>query len=264
VGKLRLTGDTLSLEDGVAVMEVDRSAVVSIAHDRQSEWDLWDLKVSAGGSFKSGNTEETSYNMLANATRRAALTRFDMSYLGRYTESDGIETANSHDVNAFFDYYFTRDFFLRTMSLRYLRDPFSNIAHQVSGHTAAGFTLVDRSDLKVDVYVGPGFRATQHESVPAGGSRDEFSPVLAFGGLYGQDLTSWVKWKTNYDASVGDTASGSYTHRLLTTLSFDLYEPVKLDLSLVWDFTLEPARRGNGTVPDRSDFQFLIGVGIDL
>lgn len=263
-GKLRMTGDTLSVADGAATKKIDRSAVVSIAQGRKSEWDLWDIKVSAGGSLKSGNTEETHFNVLADATRRTALTRFNLSYLGRYTESEGVETANSHDVNAFFDYYFARNFFLRTLSLRYLRDPFSNIAHRISGHTAVGFTLADRPGLKSEVYFGPGFRATQYESVPAGESQDEISPTLAFGGSYALDLTSWVSWKTSYDANVGDRASGAYTHRLLSTLSFDLYEPVNLDLSVVWDYTLEPTRRSDGSVPESSDFQLLFGVGIDL
>ena len=263
-GPIRMKDEQVQVEAGGRVREFPREKVVSLAEKHQTEWDLWDVKITAGANFQTGNTDEASYHMKANARRTTARTRLKFDYLGQYSENQNVESANSHSAGLLFDLFMSRRLFFRTFEFRYFRDPFQNINHQLTYAASLGYTFLDQPDLELAGTIGPGIQGVQFESVAPGTNRENVSPALAFGFYYRQDLTSWMEWESDYQASWVEQASGAYNHIFSNGLSFDLYDPITFDLTLIWDYVYSPTARADGTIPDRNDFQLLFGLGAEF
>ena len=63
---------------------------------------------------------------------------------------------------------------------------------------------------------------------------------------------------------LGNQNSGGYTHHAVTGIVVELTDMFDLDLSLVWDRSSNPRAETDGQVPERDDFQLIIGFGVDI
>jgi len=263
-GRVEMKGERAVVRQGEQETTVEREEIVSIAPDRTTEWGLWDVNMSAGANYRSGNTDEVSYHLKVDARRATELNRLVLSYLGQYSESQGIETANSHDASVYYDLFLSRRVFLRLAEFNYYRDPFQNIRNRYTLNSGIGYKFIDRAKIELDGFVGPGGQIVQFSSVVPGSGRSNTSVALAFGFHYNQDITSWIEFDSQYRASWLEKASGSYLHQFENSLSIDIYDPIELDLTFLWEHTANPTRREDGTVPDQNDFQLLIGLGVEF
>ena len=66
-----------------------------------------------------------------------------------------------------------------------------------------------------------------------------------------------------YSTVIGNQQSGGYTHHATATLETDLLSWLDLDTSLIWDHIQNPTPDSDGIVPEKDDYRFVIGLGLD-
>jgi hypothetical protein len=63
----------------------------------------WSGKVSVGGDFSSGNSDQKDVNVMISAKRRTVEDRIELDYLGNYSIAHSAQSANNHRANAVWD-----------------------------------------------------------------------------------------------------------------------------------------------------------------
>jgi putative salt-induced outer membrane protein YdiY len=242
----------------------DRSELLGLVAGKAREINYWSFKLGAGATYQTGNTKQTDINVNARVQRRTAGNRLNLSYLGVFTTTDEVETANNHRATATFDVFLTRRLFVRPVFGEYYEDKFQNIEHQATLGVEVGYTLIDTSKTEWDIHGGPGYRYTKFVSVQPGESSEESTPAFLAGTTWDRELTDWMDANISYNFGIMNERSGTYTHHLTAGLSIELTSKLDLDLTAVWDHVQTPQQTSAGSTPDQDDFRFLVGVSVDL
>lgn len=261
---------SLSMEDGKITVrgretvEIDRDEIVSIATGAAKESDNWRAKISLGVNFREGNVSQLDYSTKWAIQRRTAKTRLALDYLGSISRIDDIDTTNNHRVSSYFDYFFSKRFFIRPVTFEYFRDTFQNIEHRYTLGSQLGYTLIDTKLSEWDVYGGPGYQVVQFSTVEQGTdqTRKTFTGVL--GTKFDTELTDWMDFIVEFNLQVGDEASGGLNTHFVSTFETELTKKLDLDISFIWDRVQNPVPGSDGTVPKQDDFWMTIGLGLDL
>jgi hypothetical protein len=271
VGMRQYTGSLYINEKRVEVTDAkgmtttfNRSELMGLIRGGAREINYWSFKLGAGATYQTGNTRQTDMNVTARIQRRTAGNRLGLSYLGVYTASDGVETADNQRVNGSFDMFLTHRLFVRPVSGEYYQDKFQNIQHQGTAGVAMGYTLIDNNKTEWDIYGGPGYRYTKFYSVPPGESSEESTPAFLAGTTWDRELTDSLDANATYNFGVMNERSGTYTHQATAGLSINLTSNLDLDLTLVWVHVQTPQPTSDGSIPLPNDFRFLVGVSVDL
>lgn len=243
---------------------VSQSTVVSISPKTDNELDKWEIKGRLGLDLQTGNTEETRYTTTVNATRRSVSTRFQMNYIGNYTKTDGVESANNHRGGANFDYFFDERLFLRIVRGEYYSDRFQNIRNQMTLGTGVGYKLIDTKIFDWEIQVGPAYQYTEFSQVEPGTDGTVDSAAGVFSTTIDFDITDDLDYYLTYQGVLTNRESGLYTQHLVTSLDYDLNSIFDLFLMLQFDRVEEPTKRSDGSVPDKNDVTVSFGVGIDI
>jgi hypothetical protein len=220
--------------------------------------------MSIGLNLRGGNSETTDLNTNINIQRRTVLTRFGADYLGNYSQSQDVETANNHRLNGYFDRFLTPRFFWQVLGGEYFRDPFSNIDSQYSLHTGFGYELIHSSKTEWTLTAGVGYQQTRFSSVEEGEDEDSSSPFLGAGTLFDHDISSHIDFLFDYSMRWLNESNGLYTHHMLTTLSFDLIGDLDFDVTFIWDRIEKPQADADGVVPKKDDYQLVFGLAYDF
>lgn len=263
-GYLQILADEVLLDSGNGLKSFPREQLVSITPSATHELDNWSIDVSLGFNLRKGNTETVEYNLLASSERRTPRSRLQFDYLGNYNESDGERVANNHRVNGSWDLFRGGKLFWRPLLGQYFRDSFQNIEHQVTLESGLGYQFIDtpRTDWLVSGAVG--VNTIRYRSVEAGQDRTNHSPALTITTDYETELTTWLDYMLQAQATLLDEDSGRYQQHLLMTLSTELTGRLDLDVSLVWDRIENPQVRADGTTPERDDFRLMVGLGYEF
>ncbi|MEX0332825.1 MAG: YdiY family protein [Puniceicoccaceae bacterium] len=264
VGKLVMEGDTVRLSLGEQSMELRRGEIVSIAAGQPKESNYWTVKGSAGANVRSGNVEQTDFNVRATVQRRTAVTRFYWDYSGNYSQSEDIEIANNHRTNSYFDYFFSKRFFVRGLSVEYYRDPFLNIAHRQTYSSSLGYTLIDRKKLTVDVTGGPSWQNVEYKNVEPGtpGSEESFGAI--FSTTVDWEITGWMDFIGNYRAQWASADAGGLSTLADSTIEIEMTKNIDLNFSFIWERISDPVADDEGNVPQQDDFRLIFGLGFDI
>jgi hypothetical protein len=78
------------------------------------------------------------------------------------------------------------------------------------------------------------------------------------------DITPDVDWDTSYQLVAVVTDFDRTSHHLSSTFSFEVWGPLDLDVSFIWDRIEEPAEDPNGDQPDSDDLQLTVGVSLEF
>jgi putative salt-induced outer membrane protein YdiY len=263
VGNLQVVDDRVMIVAGDDVTEIEREDVISIAHGAPKEKNYWSGKFSLGLNISEGNNDRRDLNLNLNTKRRTADSRFITDYLGYYSESAGIKTDDNHRLGSTYDIFKTRRFFWRPMLAEYFRDPFQNISYQFTVGAGAGYQLIDTSKTEWSVAGGPAFKYTKFQDVEPGESESETTPALWLGTDYDHALNSKMDLILGYSTVIGNQDSGGYTHHAIATLETELLSWLDFDTSFIWDRVQNPTADSDGVVPEKDDFRFIIGLGLD-
>lgn len=263
-GILRLKGDKLTIIQGDSEYEFDRKDLVSFAPDEKLERNFWSGKITLSLDVRSGNTDQLDYSSNINLKRRTAASRLVFDYLGRITSQDQEETANDHRLNEKYDIYLSRHFFWTPLFSEYYTDKYKNIDHQLTLGLGLGYTILDTKTTEWSISGGPAILYTKYYTVADDKDLDTFSPALELSTHYDIEINKITDLTYDYKLTYSDQSAGRYKHHMMLTLENELTSWLDLDVTGVWDYILEPEESSDGTYPQKSDFQLLVGLGIDF
>lgn len=264
VGRIEVDDKTVTVRSGEENFEFPLEDVAAITASAKRERDRWSGDISLGFNARSGNTEFIEYNMSGGVERRTARSRTTIDYLGNFNETEGVQVANNHRVNAGVDRFTGSRLFWRPLVAQYFRDPFQNIEHQATLVTGLGYEMIDNSRTEWDFHAAVGVNYVERVSVEAGQPTNSTSPSLSVGTDFETELTSWMDFEFLFSASFLDEESGTYQHHMEATLSSDLTGNFDIDVSFVWDRTQDPPPLEDSTIPEQDDFRLLINLAYDF
>lgn len=258
----------VSMKDGDVIVAghapIPRDQVVIMVPQRMSEIQFWSIQVTAGATFQSGNTEQLSYNIVADVTRQSVTTRLHAGYIGNYSKNLDVITTNNQRANAFFDYFLNRLVFIRFAQAEYYFNPFQNIALEFSVGPGVGLQFYRESKLKWDLVAGPAYEFTSFESVEAGEPDNSTTAAGRLSTTIATKPFKDFKLGGTYQVAFTNERSGLVTSHLVGTASYKLVNSVfALRVSAIWDRIQSPTANENGEVPERDDFQLVLGFGVD-
>ncbi|MCL1068134.1 DUF481 domain-containing protein [Shewanella olleyana] len=244
--------------------EFERSQMLTIIAGEQTESNYWSSKISLGANFRSGNTEQIDYSAIAKTVRRTTESRFNIDYLGNYSKSDSEEKINNNRINTNFDWFLSKQFYVRPIFAEIYTDKFLNIEYKVTVGSGLGYNIIDNSKTEWSISGGPAYTYTKFDNVEDGAETDSNSATMVIETVYDTEITSDIDFVTSYRVQYGNDDSGGYTHHALATLEIELTDIFDLDLSFVWDRTGKPQPDSDGNTPKENDYQFIVGFGIDI
>ncbi|MBO2674794.1 DUF481 domain-containing protein [Shewanella algae] len=257
----------LTLINGEAFLDgenFDKKQLLTIIAGNEQETNYWSAKISLGANLKKGNNQQTDFNTQINARRRTTQSRLDLSYLGSYSRADGKESSNNHRLNGNFDWFISERFFLRPIFAEVYRDPFQNISYQVTLGSGLGYSILDTSKTEWNVSAGPAYAYTQFDNVAVGERSSEQGEALLLETLFETEISEEIDFRSLYRVIYTNEDKGGYNHHALVKLAIELTSILDLDLSVIWDRNNAPAANMNNVTPDPNDYQFIIGVGVDI
>lgn len=280
-GKLIVNGEKVQLISNNQTNEIKRVDLVSIAGGSTSEWDNWSGNLAFGLTLRGGNTETADVNTSFNIRRRTAMTRFNADYLATYSEASAIdttgnkttaETANNQRLSGYFDWFLTSRLYWQVVNAEWYRDPFVNIADQYSLSTAVGYDFIRTSRTEWTFNVGAGYQETRFDSVEVGEEEKSDSPFGTIGTRLDHEISGDLDFLFDYSARFLNDSSGTYTHHMVTTLSYELIADLDIDLSFIWDRIESPtpieSDDGLGgtiiTTPEQDDYQLIVSIAYDF
>lgn len=255
-GTVRVLGD--------APQQYNRAELLSVTAGVPRERNYWAGKVSAGGNFRSGNTDEVQASASASFRRRTVENRVNLDYLGNFSETNDVESSNNHRANAVWDWFFSEKLFLRPVFFEYYRDPFQNIQSRFTLGTGLGYQLIDTSRTDWSIFAGPAWQATRFDQVEPGKSRTGETWAFSAGTTYDTELTKRIDFVYDYRFQVTSPESGRYNHHMIGTFEIELTDSLDLDLSFVWDRIEKPRPNADGSLPKQDDYRMIVGIGYDF
>lgn len=260
-GSVTVTPEQVTV-GGATPCVVSRKELQSLTPGGSKERDYWSGDLSLGLTLQAGNTRAAQYNAQIDLQRRTPSTRFSLDYIGNFSSVNGTESANNDRVNAEFDLWLSQRFYLVLPSAEYYHDPFQNLEHRVTAGGGIGYDLIDRSKLEWNITTGPAYQEAWFESAEPGAPTEKGVAALTFGTYFKWDITSRIKWITEYRGQYTSSQVGETTHHTVSTLSVDLNKRLTLDVSGIWDRISNPKVGSDGIQPKPDDFQLIVGLGV--
>ncbi|MCL1051444.1 DUF481 domain-containing protein [Shewanella abyssi] len=242
----------------------DNSQIMTIIAGEQTEANYWSSKITLGANFRKGNTDQIDYNTLAKTRRRTTESRFNLDYIGNFSETDGENRINNHRINSNFDWFISKQFYLRPVFAEVYIDPFLNIDYRITVGSGLGYNFIDNAKTEWSVSGGPAYTYTRFDTVQIDEDKDDGSAALVIESLYDTEISGDIDFNALYRLQYGNETSGGYTHHAIATLEIELTDMFDLDLSFVWDRINNPQPDANKLTPEPNDYQFIIGFGIDI
>lgn len=263
VGRVLLREGSISF-NGATVESYEASGIMSMAAGEPKEANYWSAKVTVGGNFKRGNTNENILDSSIDVKRRTNASQFRFNYLSTLREIEGIETENSHRINSNYDVYLTQNFYWRPIYAEYYRDELQNISHRSTLGLGVGYHIFDTDRTSWNVTAGPGFQYTRFVSVAEGDNNPEGSALMMFETRWEYELTNDVDINALYNMQITNEASGSYKHHSLLGMDYELTDSLDFNISFIWDMIQDPQRDDEGVLPEQNDTRMTVGIGYEF
>lgn len=241
-----------------------RANLLAITPTGNREVDKWTGNVSAGVSFRSGNTRETDFNVQSTIKRQTPDTRLNFDYLGNYGKINGEEVEQNHRFIGRFDYFLSRRLYVRVPDVEYFRDPLQNLNHRMTVGAGVGYDLIKTPRSEWNVTLSPSWQRNWFDSVEPGDANTANSAALVMSTRFETELTHRLDFIFEYRGQLTRKDTGNDTHHAVTTLEFEIHKQLKLDLSLVWDRISYPKVEYDGVTPTPDDFRLITSLGVDF
>jgi hypothetical protein len=263
VGPASLQDSVLRVVEDGKTREFPMADLLSIIEGSGGESSLWSGKMSLGFVARSGNTDQTDFNMLANLRRDATATRLDLRYAGNQGELSGVRSVNNQLGSARVDAFLTRNLFVTPFSLELFSDEFQNIDLRTSVSAGAGYFFVRRKSSVVH-QAGAGYLSTQYLSVGTGEDGTDTGGALMPSTAVEWTLVKDVDLDVNYSSIIPLPETEKLFHHFVALLTIENLRIVDLTTSITWDHAARPRALEDGSVPDKDDFRTSVGFGIDF
>ncbi len=262
VGIIRYKNKTITIIQGDKRFRFPAEQIVSFTRRGETELQNWRGKITLSLDMRSGNKDQTDASLQMKLQRRTYKSRLTFDYLGRYGEVSGVETANDQRFNENYDIYMTRDFYLTPLFSEFYTNKFQNIKAQLKAGLGVGYALIKKKGLEWEISAGPAMLHTEYYN--AQNKSNSSSGAFEIGTKGDYDITPKNELIFNYRGTMTRKSSGKYNHHMIISLNNEITKSIDFDISWVWDYINVPQEADDGTVPKRSDYQFLVGVGVDF
>jgi putative salt-induced outer membrane protein YdiY len=263
-GTAGMRAGSLRIEADGELHVFERTRLIGMVEGGLRERDYWSGEVSLGVTANSGNSDQTDLSTYAMIRRETALTRGQLSYRASQSTSDGKRTAESHRANGEFDYYLTRRLFLVAPWLEAFGDPFQNIKLRSTAGVGLGYDVIDTAKWEWEVGTGLAYQSNELDTAPAGESTTANDVAVQFNTELKWEPTSNIEYTTSYRIQLVATDPGNTNHHLSSVLEFDIWGPLELDITWIWDRIWQPGRDENGVRPASDDYRFVVGLSLDF
>lgn len=247
-----------------------KSQIISIAAGEPKEINFWAMKVGLGLNIRTGNTEQSDFNINARFQRRTVKNRIDVDYIANYSRvtdpatDNTSDTANNQRASAGWDKFITDRFYVSPIFGEWYRDPFQNISTRWTFGVGAGYDIIDTSKTTLTLSGGPGYQTSRFTSVdPVTGSNSEDTPAFLLNTVFDKELTGWIDFIWKYRFQIVNEESGTYNHHMETILETELTSLLDLDVSWVWDRIEDPRPNQDLTIPEQDDHRFIVSLAFD-
>jgi putative salt-induced outer membrane protein YdiY len=264
-GSLLITPEEVNVISTEGTTTYPRSDLLSITPTGSKERNNWTGKVALGVNLRAGNTTETSYNVSANLQRRTPLTRLKLDYLGNYSDINGVVSEENQRISTLFDYFFSRQLYVRFPDAEYYRDPIQNIEDRITLGGSVGYDLYRTAKFEWDLSAGPAYSSTRFISVEAGKNDKEDGFAAVFASHLDWQVTDKIEWIVDYRGQyTGKDSAGGTTQHMNSTVEFEIHKRLTLNVSLIWDRVGNPKADSNGVTPKPDDYRMITSLGIDF
>ncbi len=260
-GKFMFQDDKVTIFTNEGNVSISHDQIVSIYHGEAKESNYWKIKVGFNANLRGGNSNQFDYGANIDLRRRTAKSRFLVNYFGNIANISDVITSESHSASSSFDYFKTRNFFLRPLSFSYYRDPFQNISSRISYGIGAGYDIIRNSKTTWSITGGPGYRHTRFDTTLDNESISEETFSLMLDTLFTTRLISNVGFSFAYKLSFLNEKSGSYTHHMVTKFVNAINKNFDIDIAFVWDRIETPLADSDGTMSNKDDYRMMLGIG---
>ncbi len=263
-GRIEMDGKDIHVFNDYENEHYLRKNLISIASGDKTEISHWKSKATLSLNIKRGNTNQNDFAAQINAVRRTTLSRITVKYLGNFSSTESIETANNHRANINYDIFLNQRLFWNAIFAEYFRDPFQNIDTRILAGSGIGYNLIDTDKTEWDIRGGAGIKQTRFSTVEVGSKKLENTVFVAAGSDYSTELNSKVDLIGSYSFNLSSKASGGYTHHALGTIETELTKRLNFDVTFVWDRIQYPTTKSDGTLPYKNDFKLLVGLNFKI
>jgi len=256
---------TIRVRTSAGVETFSRKDLLKIIEGELSELNFWSLRASVGLTTRAGNADQTDLNTVVKIRREATRTRVDLDYNANFSKIDSVATIDNQRFSGGWNIIVKRGFFVSPLQGELYRDKFQNVDIRGTIGAGLGIYVVRSGDLEWNVQIGGSYRETHYVSVEAGQSgKDETGAVVPATALE-WDITDDIELDTSYYAQIGVPDAKDSTHHMQIFLSVDLFgDLVDLTANLTWDRVENPKANAEGITPERDDYRFALGLGVDL
>jgi putative salt-induced outer membrane protein YdiY len=266
----RIVTGTAVLADGNMVIgtedgdrEFRSTKLVSIVAGDATERSWWSGDLTIGLIAQTGNTEQTDFNSRLNIKREAPVTRLSFLYTGVTSTQDDERTASNNRANLSLDIYVSRRFFVTAPTVAFYRDEFQNINYQITPGAGVGYDLFKTRWVEWEIGGGAAYQYTDFISTLTRDSTSSDVALLASTEL-NFDFTKDIEFDNSYQLQFVATNPGLTSHHLISSLSFDIWGPLELDVSLTWDRVEDPVTDAGGDQPESDDARLSVGITVDF
>ena len=263
-GTAEMRGGSIRVDTGTEIREFPRSALYSMIEGELREIDYWSLKAGLGLTLRSGNSDQSDLTARVEAKRETALTRTLASYESAYSEVESNEVTDNQRLTSYFAYFVTTRTSLAAPIVELYRDRVRNLDLRTTVAAGVGYDVVDRPRVEWNVLGGAGYQRTEFASIEVGEDNTTEDAALLFRTSLELDPIPDVDWDTTYTLIAVVTDWDKTSHHLSSVFSFEVWGPLDLDLSFIWDRIEVPAPDPDGETPKSDDFQLTVGVSLEF
>ena len=263
VGKLAVVGERVRIL-GDELRSVQRSQILSITPRGAKPLSRLSGKVSAGMTARRGNVDQVDANVSAELHHRTVRDHVELDYLANYSNNEGADTANNQRLKGQWDHFVTDRIFVKPLFVEWYRDPFQNLASQITAGAEAGYQIFDTRRTEWQIAGGLAYQEKQWVGVEAGEEANPSSGVLVGSTTFEQEWTDAVDFQFDYTFYLIQESAGRYIHHAMMSVETEWTDILDLDVSLYWDRTQAPQAASDGTVPDQDDFRMVVSLGVEF
>lgn len=248
----------IHLADG-EIVEVPQAEIVSITYTEEFILGRWSVRIGANLAARSGNTDQQDIGANALISRNATFTRWENRYNGAFSQVDGDSTTNNHRASTVLDFMVTNRFFVRIPSFEFYADEFQNIDERYTAGVGVGYEPIDNDFAELRLSTGVAAQRTEN----SGGVGSTDAALLASTDL-SLDLPRDLDLDLRYALQLLVTDLGRTAHSTSAILSFEVWDPIDLDVGFYWDRIEKPEPDSDGDTPKSDDFRLTVGLSVEF
>ena len=241
-----------------------RDQLQSLTRAGKNERSFWSGDVSVGLTLRGGVVDEVDFNGDMHLQRRTARTRVMLDYTADYSKARDVVNNDNWRLSARLDKFLTDRFYVVLPGVEYFSDPLQNIGDRTTVGTGVAYDLAQNQKLEWTVVGGPAYQWLRYTSVQAGEPDHREGMALGISSRLEWDITNDIEWTTEYKGQFAPKSAGNTTHHFSTKLSIDVTKRLDLNVSFIWDRTVNFPPTGTGADPPSDDYRVIFGLALEF